>query len=377
MTIKKFVLSLAITVVAVTAHAQDPPCESYICIEAETGTVISEYNADVRRPPASMIKLMMMLMVAEGVEVGQWGWDTEVTATLKAERMGGTQVYIGRGETYTVDRLMVAAAVASANDATMALAEGLWGSEEAYLAAMNARAKELGMIDSEFSSVHGLPPDAGEEFDKTTARDMAVLGQWIVRRPELMELTKLKVMEFRPGESLKYNTNKMLWRMEDCDGLKTGYIRAAGFCLTATATREGKRVIAVLMGCENKNTRFKFAEHLLDNGLKSVRHATVIRASQPAQVDIPIRNARKPTFQPIAAEDLTVVVTRDEESKIEVNATVVERLTAPVAAGTPVGKLVVSVDGHPRGEVALVVGKDIAEPTWKWKLLQAAPTAGK
>lgn len=380
MNIKSKALQLLLCTVLISssraALADEPPCESYICIEAESGVVISEYNADVRRPPASMIKLMIMLMVDEGIERGDWTWDTKITATEKAQRMGGTQVYLERGEVRTVEELMDATAIASANDAAMALAEGLWGSEEAYLAAMNARAQELGMIDSKFHSVHGLPPDKGEDFDQTTARDMAILGQWFVRHPKLMDLTRKQELVFRPGEAVKYNTNKLLWRMEECDGLKTGYIRAAGFCLTASATRDGIRVISVLMGCANKNRRFDYAKHLLEDGLSDVRHATILAADEPAKIEIPIRNARRETFNPVAAEDLTIILKSGEEEHINLQTEIAQGLSAPITIGTRVGTLRASVNGHPRGEVALVVGRDIGEPSWKWKLIQALPSAG-
>lgn len=377
MRLNKFCSFITALVLAISAGANDvpdaPPCASYICIEADSGVVVAEHNADEVRAPASMIKLMMMLMVAEGIEAEAWDWSTPIIATRKAQGMGGTQVYLDAGEERTVLELMHACAIASANDATMALAEGLWGSESAYLKAMNQRAEDLGMIDSEFTSVHGLPPDKGEEPDKTTARDMAILAQWIVRRPELVKLTQMQELVFRPGESVKHNTNKLLWRMEDCDGLKTGYIRIAGFCVTATAMRNDVRLISVLMGCDNANERFRFAEHLMDVGFSRIRRATILRAGDTVKADIPLENALDTHVRPVAAEDLAIVLTNEEASAVSYQYRVPEFVRAPLAEGTPVGTVEVRVDGHARGSVPLIVGGAVPEPTWRWKLLSAFP----
>lgn len=244
---------------------------SALCIEAGTGRVLAEENADLRRPPASMVKMMQMLLVSEGLRSGRWTSDTPITATGHARRMGGTQVFLREGEVRTLGELMQAVAVASANDAAMAVAEGLWGSEEVYLAEVNERARNLGMNDSEFHSVHGLPPDRGEEPDRTTARDMALLARRCVRDPQILAWTRQTKVRFRPGEPYYPSTNKLLEGMDDCDGLKTGYIRAAGFCITATAEREGLRLIAVVMGHRNSKGRFRLAEKLLEEGFAAAR----------------------------------------------------------------------------------------------------------
>ncbi|MEA3366313.1 MAG: serine hydrolase, partial [Candidatus Hydrogenedentes bacterium] len=158
-------------------------CASAVCVLADSGIAIREYNADEIRSPASMVKLMLMLMVAEGIEADEWTLDRVITVSEHAESMGGSQVYLAKGEEWKLADLLAAVCVASANDAAMAIAEGLWGSEEAYLKNMDARAKDLGMASSEFHSVHGLPPDPGEKPDKTCARDMAVLARHCVQIP--------------------------------------------------------------------------------------------------------------------------------------------------------------------------------------------------
>lgn len=249
------------------AWAAEPDAEACaICMEAASGRVLEAQNADVQRPPASMVKLMLMLLVAEGEARGDWTFETKITASRHAQAMGGSQVWLAAGDVFALGHLMRAVAVGSANDAAMAVAEGLWGSEAAYLAAANARAKALGMTRTEVHSVHGLPPSKGEKTDLTTVRDMAVLARQCVRYPRILDWVGRKEFEFRPGQSILYNTNKLLWRMEGCDGLKTGYTRVAKFCVAATAERNGVRLIAVVMGHPSKYGRFNLAQRMLEEG---------------------------------------------------------------------------------------------------------------
>ena len=257
---------------------------SAICVDSATGSVVSEQNADQVRPPASMIKLVMMLLVAEGIDRGDWALDRPIVATPHAQVMGGTQVYLEAGDVFDLGHLMMAVAVASANDAAMAVAEGLWGSEEKYLDAANARAQSLGMKHSEFHSVHGLPPSKGELPDKTTAREMAMLAQACMAHAHIREWVSTREFRFRPEDTIHYNTNKLLWRMENCDGLKTGYIRAAGYCVTATAERDGRRLIAVVMGHPNGNRRFKLAEDLINSGFGPAQGDPAAEAARPEKL---------------------------------------------------------------------------------------------
>ncbi len=252
--------------IAVSA-ANGPSEVSTICIDAATGKVLSSGNATVVRPPASMVKMMLFLLVTEGVEAREWSWEDPITASRHAEHMGGSQVFLRAGETYPLEHLMQAVAVASANDAAMAIAEGLWGNEDDYLEAVNARVASLGMVDTRFNSVHGLPPDDGVAPDRTTARDMALLARACVRHSKVLDWTQVREFSFRHGDATEYNTNKLLWRVPECDGLKTGYIRASGYCVTATAERNGRRVIAVVMGHESFNGRFRAAQEMLENAL--------------------------------------------------------------------------------------------------------------
>jgi D-alanyl-D-alanine carboxypeptidase (penicillin-binding protein 5/6) len=334
--------------------------------------VLAESRAGTVRPPASMVKMLMMLLVAEGVEAGDWTLDRQLTVSRKAQSIGGSQVYLEAGEVFTLEQLIRAVAIGSANDAAMAVAEGLWGSEEAYLARMNERARELGMVGSTFYSVHGLPPDAGEKVDQSTARDMAVLAQWCVRQPLVMKWVGERELRFRTDKIAKHNTNKLLWRMDDCDGLKTGYTRAAGFCLAATAQRNGIRLITVVMGHTNKWERFRHAQRMLEEGFQRVRRHRILARGETLEQHVRVRNSARRSVALRAADDVWVVTRADAAAELEVVAAPPAELIAPVPAGTPVGQAEVRLEGRTVATVALVVPEDVPEAGWRWILEESA-----
>lgn len=291
--LRPLVCGLCVLAVALSVEAaESPDAEACaICVEAASGRVVGEQNADVQSPPASMIKLMLMLLVAEGEQRGDWSFEKPITATQHAQTMGGTQVWLNAGDVYELGHLMKTVAVGSANDAAMAVAEGLWGTEEAYLAAANARAKALGMNHTEIHSVHGLPPSKGETVDLTTARDMAVLACQCVRHPCIMDWVGRKEYQFKPDQNILYNTNKLLWRMEGCDGMKTGYISAAKFCVTATASRDGVRLIAIVLRHPTKYGRFNMAERMLEEGFLLTRELGKTASDKGASTTAPVASS--------------------------------------------------------------------------------------
>ncbi len=364
------VVSIAVFVGTFAAVAAPPPVPdgvSVISVEAETGMVLIEHNADQVRPPASMIKLLMMLLVAEGLEAGKWTLDTPITASRHAEQMGGTQVYLRTGETHPLGHLMLAVAVASANDAAMAVAEGLWGGAAEYLEAANARAQELGMEHSTFRSVHGLPPDRGDMPDETTARDMAFLSRECAAHAQILEWTSTKQFSFRAQDAPHLSTNKLLQSMDECDGLKTGYIRAAGFCVAATASRSGVRVITVVMGHEDNRRRFQLAQYLLDQGLASIRKGLVLVRETEQARPIPVDNGKAESVPAAVAADISVITRAEDWDRVQLVWELPERLTAPVAAGMQVGVVRAELDGHVLGQSDIVLAGGVEQSTWIWK----------
>jgi len=332
---------------------------SAICIDADTGLVYYEEEASIQRPPASMAKLILMLLIAEGLEQGAWTPTTPITASAHAQYMGGTQVFLKEGETHPLEKMMEAVAVASANDAAMAVAEGLWGSETAYLAAANHRAAQLGMTSTVFRSVHGLPPDRGEEPDQTTARDMALLARACVASETVMKWAGIHEFEFRPGKGVYKNTNRLLRRMDDCDGLKTGYIRLAGFCVTATACRDNMRLIAVVMGAPSNTERFRQAEELLERGFASAHRLRLAEKETYVGRAVPVTNSAISKVWVSVSDDLWVTVPDSAVSRVELVPVLPDSVAAPLAAGTPIGAMEAWLGGKLLAKVPLRLPRDL------------------
>jgi D-alanyl-D-alanine carboxypeptidase (penicillin-binding protein 5/6) len=337
---------------------------SVICIEADRGLVLYEENADVSRPPASMIKLMLMLLVAEGYDRGDWTPETMIPVSSRAESMGGTQVQLKAGESWPLGKMMQAVAVASANDAAMAVAEGLWGSEADYLLVANDRAQQLGMKDTVIRGVHGLPPADRKSFDETTARDMATLSLECIKRKEIMTLSGQKELQFRPDEAVKANTNKLLWRMPDCDGLKTGFINAAGFCISATAERHGRRLICVIMGSHSKYGRFELAEETFNRYLDDYAEIKLLGKGTPLGVDLPVSHGKVDTAAVCAGDDVSVFLPRTLMREIQVSAIHPEKLEAPLDQMAVVGELTVSLNNTTLTTVPLLVTDHVESDGW-------------
>lgn len=350
-----------------TAQGKIPPEVSVYSCEAETGLELFSRDADRVRPPASMIKLGLMLLVAEGLHTGQWTLESPITASRHAERMGGTQVYVKMGETYSLSRLMLAVSVASANDAAMAVAEGLWGSEEAYLEAMNKRLGELGMKNSVFRSVHGLPPDRGEQPDETTARDMAILARECLKHPQVMEWTSTVRFKFREEQAEFLSTNKLLQQMDECDGLKTGYIRAAGFCIAATAKRGDVRVVTVVMGHPDNTARFRLAKQQLTDGLETVRRGLVLAKDQVQTPIIDVENGKADTVAVSVSGDIWATTRAEDWERVQLVWDTPVKLTAPVTAGSEVGKVRAELDGHVLGRAKVILSGSVDQTTWIWR----------
>lgn len=251
-----------------------------IAIDAADGRVLMEDGADVRGAPASMLKLMNLLIILEKAKGGALKLDDKVRVTAEASKIGGSQVYLAENEEFTIDEMLYALMVQSANDAATALAVHLAGSKEAFVAMMNAKARQLGMASTVFQSVHGLPPGAGQEADVTTPRDFAVLCRELVtKHPEALRYTSTREKVFRPSKPFNMQThNNLLGVFEGCDGLKTGYYRAAGYSIAATAQRGAVRVIAVVMGSPSKTVRDSKAREMLSQGILAAAQA---RAAPP------------------------------------------------------------------------------------------------
>lgn len=365
-------VSMTFPAYAADFAALDASCTSYICVEAQTGLIVAEQNADERRAPASMVKLMQMLLVAEGVREGTIDLNMPIPISAEAQRMGGTQVWLKQGDEFPLHLMMRAVAVASANDAALAVAEGVWGSREEYLKQANKRAQELGMLDTEFHSPHGLPPEQGQSPDLSTARDLAKLAQQCVLESQLMEWVGQKDLQFKPNLPVKENTNKLLSMLPECDGLKTGYTRAAGFCLTATASRGGIRLISVVMGCDRLSTRFDASKVLLEDSFAQVRKVKYFEPGQRLDPPIPVHNSPREAVRLSVAEPVWLVMKGQDIPKINVISVLPPALDAPLNHGAVVGEMRLQLDGQTLDAVPLVLAEDLEEGSWRWKLSKSA-----
>lgn len=259
--------------------------------DAATGHVLFEDRADSAGYPASVVKLMDMLVILDRIERGQLTLNTQISVTREAEGIGGTQVWLKQGEVFTVDELLYALMLQSANDAAVALAIGVAGSQQAFVELMNQKAADLGMANTKFSSVHGLPPTGGQSADVSTPRDLALLARALIKRGAVLRYTSTQQRSFREGSSamvIMRNHNHLLSSYPGCDGLKTGFITQGGFSLVATAERGGRRVIAVLIGCAAREERDLKAAELLSRGFTEL---PPLPPPAPALTNVPPTNA--------------------------------------------------------------------------------------
>jgi D-alanyl-D-alanine carboxypeptidase (penicillin-binding protein 5/6) len=240
-------------------------------VDAATGQVLFESNADAPGFPASVIKLMDMMVIMDRIAAGQLSLSNTVTVTAEASRVGGSQVFLAEHEVFSFEDLMYALMIQSANDAAMAIAIQIGGSQAGFVEMMNRKAAELGMTNTTFYSAHGLPPAQGQQGDTSTARDLATLARALItQHPEVLAYTSAQVRPFRNGKFIMRSHNHLLHSVSGCDGMKTGYITAGGFSIVGTATRGGRRVIAVVLGSKDRLVRDARAAELMAKGFAAL-----------------------------------------------------------------------------------------------------------
>ena len=274
--LRTFVFSLlAALLLRAPARGADPisraPYIGAIVVNAATGDVLFEDRADTPCYPASIVKLMVLLLALDEIDAGRLALPEKITVSGEAERMGGSQVYLAKGESFTAEDLLYALMIQSANDAAVAIAERLAGSKEAFTKRMNEKAAALGLSNTTFQSVHGLPPGSGQLPDVSTARDLARLGVEACRRPEVLTYTSTRERGFRNDTFIMRSHNGLLQSLDGCDGLKTGYFRLAGYSVVATAQRDGVRLVAAVVGSKDKKVRDAEAARLINEAFARLR----------------------------------------------------------------------------------------------------------
>jgi serine-type D-Ala-D-Ala carboxypeptidase (penicillin-binding protein 5/6) len=369
-------LGLAGTLAVAAFAAESAAPVAYEVVDADTGVVLAEMDAHKRWPPASMTKMMTVLIAMERVRDGSLSLDTPIRASAWASRIGGSQVYLAEGESFPLGAMLESIMVASANDSAVAVAEHIAGSPPAFVELMNARAKALGLADTTYQSVHGLPPAAGQKEDLTSAHDLAVLARELMRFPEVMRWAGTATAPFRGGALQMKNTNHLVTTFPGATGLKTGYYREAGFSVTATATRSDLSIVAVALGLPTKEGCFSQAARLMNEAFATYR--MVAPAHRGAAVgEVPVAGGTIERIQGIAVDDLRLLVKRAEDKGLVVEARIPRLVQAPVRRGQPLGEVVVRRDDRELGRVAVVADRDVPATgwlSWLWNRGMSAST---
>lgn len=324
--------------------------KSAILIEAQTGQTVFAMNEHEKLPIASITKIMTMLLVMEAVDSGKLDLKDTVTISANACRMGGSQVYLEEGEVFTVEELLKAVAVHSANDASVALAEKVSGSEEAFVHLMNEKAKELKMNNTNFLDATGLT----DEGHYSTAYDVALMSrELLTKHPRIIYYTTIWHDSFRDGKFDLDNTNKLVKRYSGITGLKTGFTNKAGFCLAASAERDGTQFISVVLGSETNEMRFTESAKLLDFGFANWETARIEKKGQPAG-NIPVKKGEVSEIPLEYGENAVILVKKGKKDQLVEKAEIPENITAPVERGQVVGVLNVELDGNRMASIPIV-----------------------
>ena len=322
----------------------DLPCKSAILVEANTGTVLYEKNADEPLPPASVTKVMTLLLVMEAIDSGKIGYGDKVRASANACSMGGSQIYLKENEEMTVEDLLKSVIIASANDAAVALAEHICGSEEAFVDKMNEKAQMLGMKNTHFENTNGL--DDTTQNHVISARDIAIVSRELIKHKKVIEYSSIWMDSIRNGSFGLTNTNRLIRFYNGATGLKTGSTDKAGFCISATAKRGEMELIAVIMGAETRDERNSAATKLLDYGFNNYR----IFSDDGGVIDnIPISKGERASFS-VEYPKIKMIVPK-ETGKISAGIQISENIEAPVKSGDIVG-IVSYTDG--KGEICQI-----------------------
>lgn len=368
---KKIIALLgAVLVLATSARAVEVAAPSALLMEKETGTVLFAKNEHTKLEPASVTKVMTILLTMEAIDSGQLSYDTVVTASAHACSMGGSQIWLKENEQMTVSDMLKAVCVVSANDCAVALAEQIAGSEDAFVERMNQRAKELGMNDTTFKNATGLPAQG----HVTSAYDIALMSrELILHHPDIRQYTTIWMDSLRDGASELVNTNKLIRFFDGATGLKTGSTDSALYCLSGTAERDGMELIAVIMKDTTSAQRFEDAKTLLSYGFStySLEHVTPQEALPPVTVHL----GTQATVQPVLEEGSALLLEKARTGNLEQSVSLTEAVEAPVARGTLLGTLTITSGEETVAELPLVAGEEIPRITFGQMLLRVLQTA--
>ena len=352
---------------AVRAAELDLPAPSYVLMERSTGEVLLEHNAHERLRPASVTKVMTLLLIMEALDDGRISWDDMVQTSAAAAAKGGSQIYLEENEQLPLEEMLKSIVVSSANDCACAMAEHIAGSEAAFVEMMNARAEQLGMTDTHFVNCTGLDdePEAAEHL--TTAYDIALMSRALLGHEAIKKYTTIWMDTVRDGQFGLSNTNKLVRFYDGTTGLKTGYTSAAGHCLSASAERNGMELIAVVLHCASSTDRFESAKALLNYGFSNYALITPDPGELPA---VPVTLGASMEITPVLADETPILIDKALATGVETRVRVNESVTAPVEAGQTLGTLTITSGNQTIAERDLVAPEAVEALRWGDVFLQ-------
>ena len=350
--------------------------KSALLMDAATGRVLYEKNAHEKLSPASVTKVMTLLLIMEAIDSGKISWDDTVTASEAAAAKGGSQIFLKVGESMTVTDLVKSIAVSSANDVACAMAEHIAGSESAFVAQMNDRAAQLGMADTNFVNCTGLDDSADAASHLTSAHDIAVMSRELMaNHPDITKFTTIWMDTVRNGTFGLANTNKLIRFYPGAIGLKTGYTSKAGFCLSACAQRENMMLIAVVLGADSSQDRFAACKSMLDYGFANF----ALTEYTPEDLSVSVKLGQQAAVSAIPGGDTRFLIDKSQRNDIRYHVELEEGVSAPVSQGQKVGTLTVYAGDQILAQIPIVAQEAVLRKTWGqifWQVLKAI-TMGK
>ena len=360
------IVCMLLTLLPAPAMAAGPEVagKSALLMDMETGTVLYAQNEHARLAPASVTKVMTMLLIMEAIDDGRIGWDDTVIASEAAAAKGGSQIYLKVGESMTVTDMVKSIAVSSANDCACAMAEHIAGSESAFVELMNKRAEELGMQDTHFVNCTGLDDEENAREHLTSAYDIALMSRELMKNhPDITKFTTIWMDTVRGGAFGLSNTNKLVRFYPSATGLKTGFTSGAGYCLSATAERDGMGLIAVVMGCETSKDRFAACKQLLDYGFAN--YALV--APEVSENAVPVKLGTSDFVSAVPAESPKLLVDKAQKNQVQILTELEETVSAPVSKGQKLGMMTIKVGEQTIRQIPMVAEEGVARLTW-WEV---------
>jgi len=341
------------------------PAKSALLMDVTTGTVLYEQNSHDPLPPASVTKVMTMLLIMEAIDSGKISWDDTVTASEAAAAKGGSQIYLKAGETMSVSDMVKSIAVSSANDCACAMAEHLSGSESAFVRQMNQRAKELGMEDTNFVNCTGLDDDPGAKTHLTSAHDIALMSRELMKNhPDIQKFTTIWMDTVRGGTFGLSNTNKLVRFYPGATGLKTGFTSAAGYCLSASAERDGLSLVAVVMGSETSQNRFAACKQLLDYGFANY---ALVKPEIPDTLTVPVKLGAEAAVKAVPSGPDAVLLDKGQKASVTTETELLPEIAAPVSQGQRLGTLTIKAGEQVLAQIPLVAETPIPRLTY-WQI---------